>query len=369
LKVVLAFDSFKGSLSAREACEAAAEGLRAVYPDAELIFHPMADGGEGTAEALMASLGGEWVPCTVTSPLPERKIEAGFAWLPAEKTAVVEMAQASGLPLLEDEERNPLLTTTFGTGELIAKAIEKGAEKILLTVGGSATVDGGIGAAAALGWRFFDAEENTVPLTGGGLAAIERIEPPANREFPEVDVLCDVTNPLCGPNGAAHVYGPQKGAMPGMVEQLDAGLEKLAAKISEQLSVEVAELPGAGAAGGLSAGAVAFFGGKLVPGIDTVMEVSGLAHDLEGADWVLTGEGRLDHQSLQGKVVDGIARLAGKHGARTGVIAGSVQLDEPDARLAGLDFTAGLEAESLEDSMRRGRELLRAAARRFAEAL
>ena len=175
MKIVLAFDSFKGCLSAREACSAAAAGIHSVRPDIETVSLPMADGGEGTAEAMRAALGGEWIPLAVTGPLFSMKVEAGFAWLEHEKTAVVEMATASGLPLLKDRERNPMETTTYGTGELIKAAIEKGAEKILLTVGGSATVDGGIGAAAALGWRFLDAEDREIPLSGKGLGLVAQI--------------------------------------------------------------------------------------------------------------------------------------------------------------------------------------------------
>jgi len=353
MKIVLSFDSFKGNLSAREVCEIARDGILSVRPDAETVILPMADGGEGTAEAMMAALGGEWIPMTVTGPLEHMKVKAGFVWLEKEKTAVVEMAVASGLPLVKPEERNPLVATTYGTGELVKAAIEKGAEKILLTVGGSATVDGGVGAAEALGWKF---------LPDG------RIVPPENLKLPQVDVLCDVTNPLCGPNGAAHVYGPQKGATPEMVEILDARLFKLSEQISKCLGKSVRDIPGAGAAGGLAAGAMAFMGGQLVPGIDTVMAVTGLAEALNGADWVLTGEGKFDSQSVQGKVVDGVARLAKRFGAKTGVIAGCVRLSEPEWRAAGVSFVATLQPEgmSTEESIRRSRELLFNAAALFA---
>jgi glycerate kinase len=286
VKIVLSFDSFKGTLTAREVCDAVAEGIRSVRPDVEIVSLPMADGGEGTSEAMMAALGGEWIPMTVTGPLPHMKADAGYAWLEYEKTAVVEMAVASGLPQVKAEERNPMIATTYGTGELIKAAIEKGARKILLTVGGSATVDGGVGAAEALGWKFTDSGE---------------IIAPQNLKMPEVDVLRDVTNPLCGPNGAAHVYGPQKGATPEMVELLDARLWKLSEQISKTLGKNVRDIPGAGAAGGLSAGAVAFMNGRLVRGIDTVMKTVGLADALKGSTWVLTGEGKFDSQSIQGK--------------------------------------------------------------------
>jgi glycerate kinase len=356
VKIVLAFDSFKGNLSAREVCKTVRDGIRSVRPDAETIILPMADGGEGTADAMMSALGGEWIPLTVTGPLPQMKVEAGFAWMPKSKTAVVEMAVASGLPLLKPEEYNPMVATTYGTGELIKAAIEKGARKILLTVGGSATVDGGVGAAEALGWVF--------PMSG-------TIIPPENLQLPEIDVLCDVTNPLCGPDGAAYVYGPQKGATPEMAEQLDSRLWKLSQEIFQTLEKDVRDLPGAGAAGGLAAGAVAFMNGKLVRGVDAVMDTIGLASTLKGASWVLTGEGKFDLQSVQGKVVDGVARLAKKAGAKTGVIAGCVRLTEPEWRAADVSFTASLQPDgmSTEESIRRSRELLFDAAAAFAKGL
>lgn len=355
MRIVLAFDSFKGNLSAQAVCEIVHEGIRSVRPDVEINLLPMADGGEGTANALMSALGGEWIPLTVTGPLPSMKVEAGFVWLPESKTAVVEMAVASGLPLLKPEERNPLKTTTFGTGELIKAAAEKGAEKILLTVGGSATVDGGVGAAEALGWRI----------------SADRICPPENLHLPEIDVLCDVTNPLCGPKGAARVYGPQKGATPAMVEALEGRLSLLANAVQEQLGKEITDLPGAGAAGGLAFGAVAFMNGRLVSGIDTVMDAVGLAGALRGADWVLTGEGRFDSQSLQGKVVDGVARLAAKAGAQTGVIAGCVQMSEDEWRAAGVEFVATLQPDGMgmAESIRRSRDLLVEAGAAFARGL
>jgi glycerate kinase len=357
MKIVLALDSFKGTLTAREVCDAVAEGIRPVRPDIKMVSVPMADGGEGTAEAMMSALGGEWISMTVTGPLSHMKVKAGYAWLEHEKTAVVEMAVASGLPLLKPEERNPMIATTYGTGELIRAAIEKGAKKILLTVGGSATVDGGVGAAEALGWKFF-------PNIG-------KIVPPENLNMPEVDVLCDVTNPLCGPNGAAHVYGPQKGATPDMVKLLDSRLWKLSEEIFQCLKKNVRDVPGAGAAGGLAAGAMAFMNGKLVPGIDTVMTVSGLADALKGAAWVLTGEGKFDSQSVQGKVVDGVARLAKQAGAKTAVFAGTVRLTKPEWRAAGIDAVYALNPPgmSLDEAIARSREHLVKAGAAFARDL
>ena len=352
MKIVLAFDSFKGSLSAREACEAVEEGIHSVHPDVETTLCPMADGGEGTAKTLMDALGGEWIPCMVTGPLPRMIVQAGFVWFDEWKIAVVEMAKASGLLLLRPQEYDPLRATTRGVGELIKVAAGKGAKKILLTVGGSATVDGGVGAAKALGWDF--------PPSG-------EIVAPKNLNLPDVDVLCDVTNPLCGPNGAAYVYGPQKGATSNMIAKLDSNLLKLSEKISRSLGIKVCDLPGAGAAGGLAAGAVAFMNGRLLSGIEVVMKRVNLAIALRHADWVLTGEGRFDSQSLQGKVVDGVARLARHAGAKIGVIAGCILLDKNPINL---DYVKPLQRQgmSTNDSIRRTRELLVEEAIIFAEA-
>lgn len=356
MKVVLAFDSFKGSLSAQDVCETVARAIQSVRPDAEVVLLPMADGGEGTAAALLGASGGEWRPVTVAGPLPGRIVQAGFAWLPKTKTAVVEMASASGLPLLKPEEYNPLIATTFGTGELIRAAAAFGAKRILLAVGGSATVDGGVGAAEALGWKF---------QADGTIVAPERLC------LPEIEVLCDVTNPLCGSNGAACVYGPQKGASPSMVIELDARLRYLAERVQAMTGKNIAVLPGAGAAGGLAFGAVAFMGGRLVSGVDAVMKTAGLADSLRGAQWVLTGEGCFDSQSLQGKVIDGVTRSARAAGAKTAVIAGSIQLAETAWRAAGVDKVMELKRPemSVRESMSRARELLRDAAVVFAQDL
>jgi len=376
MKILLAFDSFKGNLSARAVCELVREGIQSIRPEIEAVILPMADGGEGTAEALMSALGGEWIPMTVTGPLSHMRVDAGYAWLPKTKVAVVEMAMASGLPLLKPEERDPMHATTYGTGELINAAVEKGAEKILLTLGGSATVDGGVGAAEALGWRFVDERGEPTPAfghpsRGGDLFAALKMVPPEKLNFPEIDVLCDVTNPLCGPNGAAQVYGPQKGATPEMVKVFEGRLSALADAVKEQLGEDIIDVPGAGAAGGLAFGAVAFMNGKLVPGIDAVMQTVGLANALCGADWVLTGEGKFDSQSLQGKVVDGVARLAAGVGVKTGVIAGCILLSEDEWRSAGVSFAESLQPKgmSTEESIRRSRELLVAAGAAFARGL
>lgn len=361
-------DSFKGSLPAAKACSIVAEAVRETVTSAEVVAIPMADGGEGTAAALMAACNGQWVPARVMGPLPEMQVEAGFLWLPETRVAVVEMARASGLELLDARRQNPLETTTYGTGQLIDAAVRHGAERILLAVGGSATVDGGVGAAVAVGWRFLTRENREVPLGGGGLSLIDAIVPPARDLGIPLDVLCDVDNPLCGPQGAAWIYGPQKGATPQMVRTLDAGLAHLADLAQEQIGARLRELPGGGAAGGLAAGAVAFMGARLVSGIDVVMAQSGLTEAVAQADWVLTGEGRFDHQSLRGKVVSGVSRLARAAGARVGVIAGQVLLPAEVYRQSGIEAAEACmnKGMPLDEALTRSRELLAQATQRFA---
>jgi len=374
VKLLVAMDAFKGTLSAPEACAVVARGLRSVLSGAYVMEKPMADGGEGTGATIHAAVGGRWVGVPVTGPLPDRVVDAAYLWIPGDDPeALVEMARASGLELLEPDELDPLRTTTRGTGELVAAAARRGARSIHLTLGGSATVDGGTGAARALGWRFLDASGGAVPEGGGGLERIHRIEPPVPDPLAEVrvEVLCDVDNPLLGSHGAARVFAPQKGATPETVERLEEGLAHLAERIEEQLGIDVRETQGAGAAGGLGAGAVAFFGARLVPGVEAVMDAVGLDAALENADWIVTGEGRLDEQSLHGKVVSGVARRARKAGVRVAAVAGRVELGEQEARAAGIEVVeaAAPSALSDEEAMARPEELLEEAARRLAERL
>lgn len=336
MKIVVALDKFKGSLTAPRACEIVANAIRSIQPTANIAVKPMADGGDGTAEVFRSALGGEWVQHKVTGPLPRTLVNARYLWLPHERLAIVEMAQASGLVLLKPEQRNPLRTHSHGTGELLCYAASRGAQRILLAVGGSATIDGGVGAARAGGWRFVGANGEQVELGGGELERIVKIEDPkSDTELDEEDflnfsleVLCDVSNPLCGEYGAAHEFGPQKGATPEMVQQLDAGLRHLAELVKTQLGKDIADVPGAGAAGGLAFGALAFMDAKLIPGVEAVAEAIGLDAELADADWVITGEGCFDEQSLRGKVLSGIIRRAQKYGVHVAVIAGSVRLSE-----------------------------------------
>jgi glycerate kinase len=368
VKIVVALDKFKDSLTASRACDIVRDALLSVRPELCVVTKPMADGGDGTDEILLTALGGEWVAVPAMGPLPEMSSTARYVWLAKQATAVIAMASASGLVLLRPEERNPLLTTTYGTGELIRAAVERGAKRIWLAAGGSATVDGGVGAAMALGWRFLDAQGIPLEFGGGELGRIVRIEHPDKLRIPALEVLCDVDNPLCGPHGAAYVFGSQKGATSAMVERLDAGLQHLGRLVKEQLGREITTIRGAGAAGGLAGGALAFMDAHLAPGIEIVMHATGLDADLADADWVLTGEGQFDKQSLRGKVVSGIARLAAKHGTKVAVLAGSVQVSEAIYRREGIELALptmkpGME---LKEALERAEELLGSAARELA---
>ncbi|MHC4460499.1 MAG: glycerate kinase [Planctomycetota bacterium] len=368
MKIVVATDSFKGTLTSYEACQIIAESIAECLPGAGLVIKPMADGGEGTAQAVIKAANGQWIRRTVMGPLADMQVEAGFAWFSHDKTALVEMASASGLELLSEEQMNPLKTTTYGTGQLIKAALEYGAREILLAVGGSATVDGGAGAATALGWKFLDCKGEQIPLGGASLTQIAEIVGPEDLTLPPVQILCDVDNPLCGRHGAARIYGPQKGAGPQMVEQLEKGLVHLADLIKKHLHRDISEIPGAGAAGGLAAGALAFMSGAIVSGIETVMDRSGLWHELESADWIITGEGCFDRQSLRGKVISGIARMASKSGTRLAVIAGQVNVPRHEYERLGIITAVPCQKNdmSLDYALEKCRPLLREAARQLA---
>ncbi len=369
MKIVVAMASFKGTLTACQACEIVAKAIADCLLDVHLVIKPMADGGEGTAQAMLKAAGGKWLPQTVMGPLPDMKVDAGFALFDPDKTALVEMASASGLELLPKEKLNPLKTTTFGTGQLIKAALKYSPTKILLAVGGSATVDGGTGAATALGWKFLDHNGNPIPLGGQGLPHITKIVQPENFALPPVEVLCDVDNPLCGEHGAAKVYAPQKGAAPQMVEQLEKGLQHLAVLVEEQLHRDIKNVPGAGAAGGLAAGAIAFMNAKLVSGIETVIAHTNIRSDLQSADWVITGEGSFDKQSLYGKVVSGIAKIASQSHTHLAVIAGQVSVPQKQYQKIGVDTAISCRNSdmSLDYALKNCRRLLYSAAQHFAE--
>jgi len=331
MKIVLAPDSFKGSLTAAEVCTAMAEGIRRFLPDAEIVSVPMADGGEGTVQSLADATGGHFVTETVSGPLGE-PVDARFGILGDRLTAVIEMAAASGLPLVPQDRRDPSKTTTYGTGELIEAALDRGCRTIIVGIGGSATTDAGAGMAQALGAKLLasDGNELVCGCSGGGLAQLASID--LSGLDPRIAdttfrVACDVDNPLYGERGAAYVYGPQKGADAEMVEQLDAALRNFSQVVEHDLKMAVAEIPGAGAAGGLGAGLVAFCGARLEPGVDIVLEAIDLLGKAEGADLIVTGEGAIDYQTAFGKAPSGAVRIAEQIGCPNIVIAGGVDLD------------------------------------------
>ena len=340
MRIVIAPDSFKGSLTAPEVCRAIERGVRSVDPAAETVLVPMADGGDGTAHTLVQGTGGQLHCAEVTGPLGDR-VSAEYGVLGDGDTAVIEMAAASGLVLVPPEQRNPLHTTTYGTGELIGRALDCGCRRLIVGIGGSATTDAGVGMAQALGARLLDANGNEIPGTGAGLLRLDRVDPSgldARLKEASVRVACDVDNPLYGERGAAAVYGPQKGATAEIVAELDNGLRHFAEVIARDVGVDVADLPGAGAAGGLGAGLVAFCGASLESGVDIAIEAVGLAEKLAGADVVFVAEGRIDSQTAYGKTPAGVAALAAKTGCVVLGIGGSVSEDARE--LHGHGFAA-----------------------------
>lgn len=325
MKIVIAPDSFKESLSAPQAAEAVRRGFAAVFPDAEYVCLPLADGGEGTAAALVAACGGEWVSVRVEDPLG-RPVCARYGLLP-DGSAVMEMAEASGLHLLAPEERNPLRTSTFGTGQMVADALARGVRRILLGIGGSATNDGGAGMAQALGIRLLDAEGRELPRGGGALpqlAAVDVSRKTAALDGCRITAACDVDNPLCGSRGASAVFGPQKGASPEQVMLLDAALARLADVLAAHGLPDCRNEAGSGAAGGLGFGLRALLGADLQRGTDLVLAASGLEAKLAGADLVITGEGRMDGQTAFGKLPLGVAAAARRRGIPVIGLAGSI---------------------------------------------
>ena len=322
-KLVIIPDSFKGTLSSARICELVGGCARRIFPGCEVRSIPVADGGEGSVDAFLAASGGERVSLEVTGPWFER-CESFYGLLDGGSTAVIEMAAAAGLPMV-GERRDPGATTTFGVGELMLDAARRGAKRIILGLGGSATNDGGCGAAAAAGVRFYNAAGESFVPTGGTLGDIARIDASgldgALRAL-EITAMCDIDNPMTGPNGAAYVFGPQKGADPAMVESLDAGLRHLAELLRRDVHADVEKLPGAGAAGAMGAGMAALFGARLRAGIETVLDVVGFDEAIADADAVITGEGKLDSQSLGGKVVIGVARRAAAQSKRVIALVG-----------------------------------------------
>lgn len=313
---MLAPDSFKESMSAKKACEAMERGIRKVLPDAEAIHVPMADGGEGTVDALVDGSDGTRIEVVVSGPIPTEKVTTYYGLLADKKTAVMEMAKANGIELLAENQRNPLLTSTYGTGEMIKAALDHGAERIIIGIGGSVTNDGGAGMAQALGIRLLDEENNEIPVGGGALSKLATIDvtniDPRIKNT-EIVIASDVTNPLTGPKGASVVFGPQKGATPEMVEELDKNLAHYAQVIKKELAIDIADHPGAGAAGGLGTGLLVFAGASMRSGVDLVIELTHLEEVISQADYIFTGEGGMDFQTKFGKAPYGVAKVAKKY--------------------------------------------------------
>ena len=369
MKVVIAPDSYKGCLSALEVAKAMERGVLSVFPSTEVRKIPIADGGEGTVAALVTATNGQLRQTEVTDPLGN-KIIAHWGVLGDGRTAVIEMAAASGLPLVPKERRDPRFTTTFGTGELIQAALAEGLPKIIIGIGGSATNDGGTGMARALGVRFLDAAGREVAAGGGSLAEICQIDTSAldhRLKNTEIVVACDVDNPLCGTRGASAVFGPQKGATPEMVQQLDAGLAKYASCARLATGRDVAEKAGAGAAGGLGAGLMFFTPAQLKPGVEIVLDAVGFSDIVRDADFVITGEGRTDFQTAFGKAPVGVAEVAKTHGVPVFCISGGLGEGADDVLAQGIDAVMSIcdRPLSLEECMAAGAQLIEPAAARL----
>ncbi len=359
IKILLAPDTFKGSLSAQEVCEAIARGLKQKSDAVEIISHPMSDGGEGTLDILSQHMPLEKRAIETVGPLG-RPLTASYYISP--QAAFIELASASGHILLSQEERNPMYTSTLGTGNMLSDALAKGYQQIYLFLGGSATTDAGIGIAAALGFQFLDEQGNELKPIGKNLFEVNRIQNNTSFDLQKINItlLCDVSNPLYGPNGSAHVYAPQKGANAEEVLLLDNGLQHIAKHLQEYSSIDVNKIPGTGAAGGVGAALVALFGAQLKSGFQTIAQLTDLETQIKNAGWVISGEGRLDEQSLQGKVVHGVAGLCQKHQKPLALFVGKNELDE--RTLLGLNnarvYSISSVAENFEDAMANGGKYL-----------
>jgi glycerate kinase len=367
VKIIIAPDSFKGSLSAVEAAAAMAAGVRQVWPGATIVEAPVGDGGEGTMEAMVRATGGRQVPVEVTGPLGE-PAQSAYGLLGDEETAVVEMAAASGLGLVSPERREPLRATSRGTGELIAAALASRPRRLIIGIGGSATNDAGAGAMAALGARFLDADGRELPPGGAALTHLARIDLSGFRraEGVEIVIASDVTNPLCGPAGASAVYGPQKGASADDVAVLDAALEEWARVVTRDVGVSVRDVPGAGAAGGMGAALLAFLGARMERGVELVLNAVHFDDLLEGAGLALTGEGKIDAQTAFGKTIAGVGAHCQARGVPVLAFAGWLGDDLPDLGNIGVTGVASILPRplSLEEAMAAAGPLLQAAVAR-----
>ena len=373
MKIILAPDKFKGSLTGTQFCNAVEEGVKSVLPNAEIVKLPLADGGDGTIEILEYHLKGERVIVKVNDPL-FRDIEASYLYMDSIKTAFIEMAAASGMYLLKREEQNCYNTTTFGTGELILDAINKGAKTIILGIGGSATNDCGMGMATAMGYKFEDEHGNELVPIGKNLSQLKVINSSyVMGALKSIDfkVACDVTNPMHGEQGAAYVYGPQKGASPDEIKALDEGLKNISKLFKKQFDRDVQNIKGAGAAGGMGAGTSVFLNAELKSGNDLVKNLVAFDEKIKGADWIITGEGKLDSQTLSGKTIDGVITSAKKQNIPVAALCGSISLSKTEADALGLSYTDAVmeKAKSLEDAMQNGYDYVKKMAINFAKTI
>ena len=339
MKIVVAPDSFKGSLTAIEVSDAIEQGIREIFPEAEIKKIPMADGGDGTVQCLVNATGGKILREKVTGPLGD-EVLASYGILGDKRTAVIEMAEASGLTLVPENKRNPLITTTYGTGQLIKATLDQGCRKMIIGIGGSATNDGGAGMVQALGVKLLDREGREIGFGGGELKKIIRIDisyMDKRLSNTKVVVASDVTNPLCGPKGASRIYGPQKGATPEVIEELDESLAYFADVIKRDLNKDVKDIPGAGAAGGLGASLMAFLDAELRPGIEIMVEIAKLEQAIKDADLVITGEGKIDSQTIYGKAPIGVAKIAKKYNIPVIAIAAIIGDDADIVHQYGID--------------------------------
>ena len=389
MRILIAPDKFKGALSAREVADSIAAGLRDVLPDTKIEIAPMADGGEGTAEVISQALGASWVKCKARDPL-SREIEADYGWIENQKLAVMEMSEAAGMRRLRPNEYDVDLANTFGVGEMILDAAERGAEKIIIGLGGSATNDGGFGMARAIGFRFFGDEEELTGLTTE-LVKLTRIESPKKvvgalvssaqlkdrrlpqaplqQSLPRIVAAVDVRNPLLGENGATRVFGPQKGATPDQNRILERALAKLADIVAAQFGFDYRDEPGAGAAGGLGFGLMSFCGATIRPGFDVVAKSVGLEAKMKDVDLVITGEGSLDRQTLEGKTPAGVARLARRLGKRVFAMVGRASEDRQARELFDGVYQNARVGMSQEENMKKASDLWGQNARDLAKAV
>ena len=338
MKIVIAIDSLKGSLSSMEAGHAIEQGIRNVLPETKVLVKPLADGGEGTTEALVEGLGGDMVQVQVHGPL-ETPVNAAYGVIGESKTAIMEMAAAAGI-ILVGKDKRPLDATTYGVGEMIRDAITRGCREFIIGIGGSATNDGGIGMLTALGYEFLDAEGKPAGIGAGALYKVAKICD--DKVMPELKdchfrIACDVTNPLCGENGSTYIYGPQKGVTVELRDELDHAMGAYAQVVKAYNGTDYAKTPGAGAAGGLGFAFLSFLSGELLPGIELVLNAVEMDKAMEGADLVFTGEGRLDYQTAMGKAPVGIAKMAKKHGAKVIALAGAVIEGAQECNEQGID--------------------------------